>query len=132
MTEIHNLLELPIEPKWFTLPIKAVKGCKFKIAPLNNEAHKRKYAMIIESLGGLPDSIEEREHALADSLAGTVLLDWEGFTSNGEAVPFSEDVANTLFDNCPSILEAVIVKSKNLSLQANISCEKTADTLKKP
>jgi hypothetical protein len=71
------------------------EGSKIKVARIGNMKFQR--ALASQSRKNKANTDPEREtKILCEAIAETVLLDWDGFTRNGAALPYSKDEAASL------------------------------------
>lgn len=79
------------------------KEARLKIARIGNPAYKETFRRLAKPYqrqirtGTLSDEVAER--ILAQSLAESVLLDWEGLEENGKPLPYSKKAALDLLTN---------------------------------
>jgi len=85
--------EAELSGKWFPLG----EGGEVKVARANTTRYREIFRKHIEPYRTAVDmgtmSEEEGEKILVEVLAEAVLLDWKGFTDNGEEVPYSKEKA---------------------------------------
>lgn len=72
-------------------------GTRIKVARINNARYKKYFQKITKPYkrqirtGTLSEDLAEK--LLVDALANTILLDWKGFTKDGQDYPYSVDNA---------------------------------------
>lgn len=134
MTDINALYDTPLaKPQWFPVPIKGFEDCEALIAPHSNPEHKQAYADILDSTSpdGKPSkNIIKRENDFAESLPGTVLLDWKGFTSGEKEFPYNRENAVLLLQGSASFREFVSTTSQDMRDKGESSAKKNEDDLK--
>lgn len=74
-------------------------GTRIKVARINNARYKKYFQKITKPYkrqirnGTLSEDLAEK--LLVDALANTILLDWKGFTKEGQDFPYSVDNARS-------------------------------------
>ena len=116
--------------KWFDIG----DGARIRIARFGNESHKKillrlrdPYKALLLRGGQIPDDVND--DIITESMAQTILLDWEGmFDQDNEAIPFSAEAARTSFKLYKDFLELVSQLSLNA---ANFRTETQEEIVKK-
>ena len=86
-------------------------GTKIKVARVNNPRYKKYFQKITKPYkrqirsGTLSEDLAEK--LLVDALANTILLDWQGFTKDGESFPYSVDNARAFLAESPDFRDFV-------------------------
>ena len=108
-----------------------IGASKIKIASLDNPHYLQRLlqARKDRTLNLEDDSFisEDARHALAQIYVDTILLDWEGFSENGEALPYSKDKALEVLLSIKPLFAAVTKAANDEALyrqQQNADIEK--------
>jgi hypothetical protein len=86
-------------------------GTRIKVARINNARYKKYFQKITKPYkrqirtGTLSEDLAEK--LLVDALANTILLDWKGFTKEGQDFPYSVDHARLFLAESPDFRDFV-------------------------
>jgi len=143
MTDLVHLLERykfdrtkETEGVWHTIPLSVDHALEVKIARKTNQAYRdRLLANIIPLLGevekGEKPEDDQIGRAWAETMAGTMLVDWKGLELNGEPVEFSEEAAIVLLTELPEFRDEVMKRAGEHDKYLEDNLEAVADRLGK-
>jgi len=104
-----------VEGVWFDV----AEGGRVKIARINNQAYRdafRRRTVAAEQAVRLKVLDEaSAERVLIDTLAEAILVDWEGFTAEGEEFPYTFENAQTLLTELTVFRDFVVTCSDQLN-----------------
>lgn len=91
-------------------------GGKLRIARMDNPKYKAWIQEARKERGRRRPTDDETRELLKKAVAATVLLDWKGVTLNGEAVDYTPEYGERVFDALPGLLDQVINMAYDESL----------------
>jgi hypothetical protein len=99
-------------------------GARIKVARETSVRYRERLRDVLRphrgamNVGAIND--EQSHKLLAKAAAGTMLLDWEGITSDGKPVPFTVEAAEQLMVDLPDFYNAVANFAKEAALYREV------------
>lgn len=99
-------------------------GARIKVARETSVRYRERLRDVLRpyrgamNVGAIND--EQSHKLLAKAAAGTLLLDWEGFTSDGKALPFTAEAAEQSMVDQPDFYNAVMGYAREATLYREV------------